>query len=76
MKISRKDERARWALVFLIGLLVSFIISEMDEKPQKSSNISQSDSTLKAKDFKFPSDKIILKLLPDQPNKPKELLHY
>lgn len=75
MDTSLKTERIKWALVFLIGLVVSFIIGEWKEDDSKSKNLTRvkhltPDDSLKR------SDQSIHQLLPSLSQQPKELFSY
>jgi len=75
MDTSLKKERIKWALVFLIGLLVSFIITEWDENDKKNNNLTHSKNA-KPEDSVRQRDHIIHKLLPSISKQPQELFSY
>ncbi|UCS95104.1 hypothetical protein KZP23_08860 [Echinicola marina] len=60
MNASLKKERIRWAIVILIGLIASLIISEWEKKSKTPSNLSQTNDTSSIGELRQPIEQIFL----------------
>ncbi|GAB3651779.1 hypothetical protein GCM10028791_20930 [Echinicola sediminis] len=75
MDTSLKTERIKWALVFLIGLLVSLVIGEWRDDDKEIKHLTRAKQPIPEDSIKRP-DQSIYKLLPPFPQQPKELFRY
>ncbi len=73
MNASLNKERIRWAIVILIGLIASLIISEWEKKSKAPSNLSQSVNPRTIGELKQPLEQIFLPSF--SPKKKKQIGH-
>ncbi|AGA78017.1 hypothetical protein Echvi_1752 [Echinicola vietnamensis DSM 17526] len=70
MNASRRNERLRWLLVLLIGMLVSFFISEWKEASLSENNMTH----VNPKTSTSSPEHVISKCFPIPPDRPQEFL--
>ncbi len=73
METSKNRERIRWAIVFLIGLIVSLILSDSEKESETPSNLSQTDSIPSIDKLKQPLEQIFHPSI--SPRKEKQIGH-
>ncbi|WP_162633224.1 hypothetical protein [Echinicola strongylocentroti] len=71
MNASQRNERLRWLLVLLIGMIVSFFISEWKEESLSQNNITHAPP----KESNTPTEHILSKCFPSSSEQPQELIN-
>lgn len=75
MDISLKNERIKWALVFLIGLLASFLFSEWDKNSSTPHPLTHSKGP-QPEDSLLQHEKILQMIFPSRTKQPQELFSF
>lgn len=76
MNASLKKERIRWAIVILIGLIASLIISEWEKKSKTPSNLSQTGNPRTIGELKQPLEQIFHRSFSPKKKKQIGILFY
>ncbi|GGF23974.1 hypothetical protein [Echinicola rosea] len=72
MNTTRQKERLRWLLVLLIGMIVSFFISEWKDESLSENNITHAQPNVST----TPTEHILSKCFPNPAEDPHDLIKY